>query len=323
MKKNTLGRFFPFILAFVLFLMVLAGCSTNSEPDLFKETTDEIKYEADNEYLSFEEAVQRSTDIVMATFEGYHKYEHYNELEFSISKILKGETEEPTIYVFEVITSVSTTGEKDVSYTTGQYNFIPGHDYLLVLERDISVYYDHDRYTMLGEIFLPIDEDTGFYMYNEPIENHSNQLDAKIKTTGSLVDLVGDLSKSAKNDVSFYGTEYSTSEDLSEISAQSDYIVQVTIDEQIIDGVLNDTQTFSSSIKELLKGEFSAEEIEEWEDTIYVVFNKGEVVPGEEYILLLNRTDPQSRLFIHSSKNSVHQITNDQDVEWIYNELGF
>lgn len=51
----------------------------------------------------------------------------------------------------------------------------------------MSIYYDHDRYTMMGEVFLPPDDDIGFYI-NQPIEKFSDQSQTKITTANVLLD---------------------------------------------------------------------------------------------------------------------------------------
>ena len=311
-----------FISILILLAVFVSGCSVENKNAPFKNTTGEIQYETDKEYVSFEEAVQQATDVIVATFKGYHKHDYYTELEFEISEILKGETEESTIYVFETISGVSVTGEKETSYTTGQCNFIQGNDYLLILEREISVYYEHDRYTMVGEIFLPLDDDIGYYMYNQPIKEFSGQLHTH-ENANSITSVVKELCETEQNEVTFYGSEYVTSTDIDVILEQSDYIVRVHVDEQMIEGVLNNTQTYSCTITELLKGEFTEDEKEEWENVIYVIFPKDEVSAGEEYILLLNRADTSSRLFVYSSKNSIFQVANEEEAQHLYNEFGY
>ena len=149
-------RIMPILL---VLLLMLSACGTqnakNQTPKADGNAMHEPVAQAVVEFLTFEDALQRCTDIIRARFVGCHNYETYRELEFDVLEIAKGSTTVKTIYILEQFSTVSVLNT-DMLYTSGIYEYEIGAEYLLVLERNVSIYQEHERYVQLSDIYIPL-----------------------------------------------------------------------------------------------------------------------------------------------------------------------
>ena len=259
------------------------------------------------EYLDFEDSLQTCTDVIIGQFVRALEYESYNELEFKVVETLKGSTSDDTIYVFEEHIGIGVVGTS-YSYTSGTYNYVPGQKYLLVLERNISVYQEHDRYLQLSDIYIPLSSLSDSMIYNQDIRDHMKE-PYKLSTEAELVSYVENIILQAENSRDYYGTEYSQSDDLATVISESGYILQVKVGELIVVGRFADTETYRCSLQETLQGDWSYLTKEDLDSGIVVVFPRGTVSPGGEYIVLLNKVDANSLIFVLSSRISILQMS--------------
>ena len=113
-----------------LLLLVLLGTGCAAQPYAARRTAvhDRV-YQLDETYLSFEDSLSLSTDIVAAEFLGYDEQELYTELAFRVEEVLRGEAQPgETLFVFELPAVVELTD--DLRYTTGEDDYVPGARYL-------------------------------------------------------------------------------------------------------------------------------------------------------------------------------------------------
>ena len=283
-------------LATVIFL--LWGCApiTNDEFSSQQEPVEEILYEEEREFLTFDEAVERSTDVVIATFIEERSYNGYKEQEFRIKKVLKGATTASTIYVYTTPAYV-TLENTDITYTSGKNVYEAKAKYLLVLERHVSVYNEHDRYLPLGDIYMPIKQLEESKMYGQPLTDNST-LSAITSSTDTLK-YIETLAADSAGSVPFYGKEYAESDDLDEIADCATHILHVKVNSLLAKGASGDRETYRCYVKESLKGSVA-------ENNIFVVFFPGQVEEGKEYIVLVSRSGDTSLVFTLAAKqNSV------------------
>jgi hypothetical protein len=84
-------------------------------------------------YLSFEQALLRSTDIVIVNYVGQRPFgEHLIEIEFEVIDRILGNAAD-TIFVYATNTQASVIG--GTSYHQGEVSFTGGTNYLLALSR--------------------------------------------------------------------------------------------------------------------------------------------------------------------------------------------
>ncbi len=125
------------MLALILSLLCLAGCGRQEArptPSAPAPSASVVRY------LTFEQALAACTDLLQGQFVARHDRGSWRELEFRVTQRLKGATRADTIFVDD---------------TTAQA-YVPGQEYLLVLERQVSVYQQHDRYIALCSLYLPL-----------------------------------------------------------------------------------------------------------------------------------------------------------------------
>lgn len=320
MNTNKYLMFIPLCILCILFFF-LAACNSqrDSMQNLREVPESEIRYEHETEYLSFEEAIEQCTDVIRATYVRTHQYEAYSELEFQVDEVLKGATTAETIYVFEVPKLVSLEST-DVRYVSSSYIYEPGQSYLLVLERNVSIYYEHDRYNLLGDIYIPLANVSNSLMYNESLFSHAEALSITSTQASNIDSYIGEVISASENvGIDYYGSSFTTSEQISDILAGSSCVYTVDVNNLMVEGELNNSETYLCTVTNVYKGELAPEEIEEG---ILIVFFKDSVSAGEEYLVMLNRVDENSRIYTLSSYNSIFSLDNATILSEIEEELG-
>ena len=284
-------------LAAVIFL--LWGCApiTNDESSSQQEPVEEILYEEEREFLTFDEAIERSTDVVVAEFVKERTQSGCKEQEFRIKKMLKGATTASTIYVYTTPAYV-TLENTDITYTSGKNVYEAKSEYLLVLERHVSVYTDHDRYLLFGDIYMPMKQLEESKMYGQPLSDNAT-LSAITSSTDTLK-YIETLAADSADSVPFYGSDYVRSDDFGEIAEGATHILRVKVNSLLSKGADGDRETYRCSVKECLKGSVA-------DNNIFVVFFPEQAVEGEEYIVLVNRSGDETSLVfsLAAKQNSV------------------
>ncbi|HBL84598.1 MAG: hypothetical protein A2Y17_00585 [Clostridiales bacterium GWF2_38_85] len=98
----------------------------------------------------------------------------------------------------------------------------------------------------------------------------------------------------------YIGYDYVRSNKTEDIVANSKYIFRLKVDKFIDEVTINNTERYTCSIVESLKGNVVDKSIE-------VIFSKGTVELGKEYIVLLDNKE-HSIFYTLSSKNSVKPV---------------
>ena len=279
-----------------LLLLVLLGTGCAAQPYAARRaaTHDRI-YQLDETYLSFEDSLSLSTDIVAVEFLGYDEQEWYTELAFRVDEVLRGETAVgETLFVFELPAVVEVTD--DLRYTTGEDDYVPGTRYLLVLEREVSVYFAHDRFHLLGNCRIPLTDGAACTRYGQPLAATSA---LPAEATGLEVEAAVAAACASLPAPELPARRYTAAENMDEIAAASEDILVVTTLDALPPGELNGTQFYRCRVDEVLRGGTAVGE------TVIVVFFADTVAVGETVLVLANRSHPDSLVYTLSSARSV------------------
>jgi hypothetical protein len=290
---------------FISLLFMFTACAVPENPmDTPSPDTLDLPpaSQGDGELLNFEEAITISTDIISATYINSEQKDIYNILEFKVDKIIKGKTNSEFIYLLQLNNNVGVSNPEHDNNSI----YKSGETYLLTLQRKTSVFYEHDYYTTYGDIFIPLADISSSKMYDVSINQYCEYSFDANTTLEDLTEYINNqLAKAPFETPVSYGTHYTNSEDLKEIIKESEFVFQVMIGELDNIGVLSSSELYYCEITRVLKGNMTEDEL----DAKYKVrFFSREVISGEEYIVLVNRSDATSIIFVVSSKNSVYPL---------------
>jgi len=260
--------------------------------------------EAQSLPLTFDEAVDLSDCAVTAAFIGEHAYNNYSELEFHVNDILYGYVPDKSIMVFEM---------DDPDYDG--YMYTKNEIYTLILERTESLFYDHPRYLIISGIYIPITDTTKeITMDNKPILDDGN----RILNRNNISQYIKDKGRSILNSPIIHDNRdipFTTADALPEIIDNSDYVMEISVKDMVVEGRIGNSNTYICSVINVLKGGFL--------DThfIWISFLKEEVETGGTYTVMVNRLGRDSLIYVQSSKNSVVPADNIRVIEEINNYL--
>lgn len=312
-------KLFAVFLLIAIVIVSFCACATTppSEQPVFRTISGDRKLsQAQEADWSFDDAVKNSTNVVLATFKGYGKAETEPdyELEFAVNDELRGECGESTIYVY-----ISPSHWVDDSYE--EYNFIEDQEYLLVLEKHISVRYEHDRYLLLGNIFAPVSYNIGVYMGYQRLAQPEYSCNEELTRTDlaeyrkGLLSYAETLCDSSDRSTEPIGIPYTNSTDISDIIRESEFVLQV-VPREVLQGQNN---ILVCDVIQEIKGSYDVPQ------RIYLSNATGkEIVFGDVYYAALNRAngpDSDSIIFVVSSRNSLFNCATDASSKIVENEL--
>ena len=220
----------------------------NSEYAVVNEETRKL------ESLTFEEKIASSSCAAVAEFVSQHNDGEYMELEFRIEELLYGYIPEQHIYLFcrKDETPLTITGDP---YFDSENRYIAGQPYILIMRREDMLFYDHPRYLLSGNIFIPLDNLEQSTMDGQKIsaleeyEHVDGQgIIERIKEIRELTYTGGEFTEYD------HDLRYSTSEQISEIVAESDFVLEINIEYLLIEGFHNGN-TYICDIVQILKGD--------------------------------------------------------------------
>ena len=234
----------------------------------------EHENEAEHVELSEDEAIRQSTHIVIAELVSTGEY-----FLFHVQETLKANSDiEDEIYVVPYPDET-----RMVARTIGK-------SYLLFMEKNSAVFYEHDIYTLLKDC--------------EPIDSEER----RTEITEKVLALADQNTAPA-----YYGNSFTESTNMLDILAVTYHIVTVKV---IDEGVRSDaypTVCCSCTVTNVYKGNLQKD------DTIQITFfADDQVQPGKEYLVLLSESKDSAPIYTLSSRNSVfdldHIAMNDQTV---------
>ena len=285
-----------FLLAAVLIVVYTTGDFKKKE---LKIPWTEIEWEY---YPTFEDYLTDATHVFYGTFKGiYINKKGYVEYKFHVNQTLKGNKVASTIYI-----PGSSVGSSQIELKGMPYE--KGKKYLLVLERNRSVLYDHDLYEVLGRSIFPLDNLGKSYIVGGSIDELSN---FNFNENATVISLTAYINKRVKTKEAQKAPEYESiyeftdSNKLSEIVEFSQCIYKIRVDKIGDIGTYINYEDAKCEILEILYGEFIEDTIG---TNIFIYFISGTVRQGNEYIVLLSKAKSLSHYYEVSSKKSVHSV---------------
>ena len=254
--------------------------------------------------ITLEDMLALSDSILEAQFMYEEDCGLYRLYYFKPINQIRGRIDEPLFAVRYECRAVELT-ENGPKGEKPPYNFKTQREYLLVLERFISVTQPMDFYLIVGGL-----------EFEKPLENGegTNVYFSKLDEIRSAVKDVPLRSPA------YTGKDFIRSENPAEISKGSDYVLKVRIAESSGGSAHNDTEWFFCDIIEVYKYRGVIPE-----GKVEIIFPSDAVSQGDEYILMLTYPDnewPDDRpapFYIMSSKNSIYR-PDDPAVEDILRE---
>jgi hypothetical protein len=243
---------------------------------------------ASAETVSFEKAIEISDCIFLAAFLSYKEKNGYVEYTFEVNEVLRGNVSERTIHL------VDTVGETDVagtSYERGRDIYTVGEDYLLLTQRNDSLFYDYPLYVPVAGAFIPVKELGASAISGKPVS--VDEINAFLEKARRPVINAQAISET-KN--------YLTSDDLKAVTLASDLVLEVKINALLAEGIYNGNP-YNCTVVQSLKGA-PVNTIEGTNDIILTLL-KGSVALGETYVVMVNRIEETSVIYTQSAKNGV------------------
>ena len=263
-------------------------------------------------YYTFEECLYKATDIVKATFLGTIKSEpddyYFN---FEITEELRGDFDDSVISIFVNgcdyggLTANSPYSSPIREYDTYGIEYEVGKDYLLLLERRMSVHYDEDLLYPIHETLVLTLDDNGnpdiasSKMYGQEFEKHISWGEAfkAYILEGDFIEKILRITECNPKLKKDYWVIDDT--DITKVLKGSDCIFIVTVEELLEDDYKGRIGNYKCKIIRTIKGEAQSPEI----DGIYLTMHKVEV--GGTYLLALVKYDSGRENFFLSSRNSI------------------
>lgn len=287
-----------------LFLLLLTGCHGNDARALTPETVPAtttivdgvviysqepllapdkvLRTEYNVREMSMEEVVSETTHIVDAEFLGFYPRSRSNELVFRVASIYKGAFAEKNevIFVQELRSNYRLDPGQEAVYEVGQ-------KYMLFLEKYSSVYYEHDKYVQLGQVYMPeTDKDW------ESTHSETEKILSALTGTDSI-----------KDQFSQYGSPYTTSTKIVDALDVADSVFVIRVDSVFDEGLDTSTTAYFCSVTKTVTNTPLNN------GNLIIPFFDGTVEVGQEYLVLLCKTGEKSEIYNLASPNSVFTLT--------------
>ena len=229
--------------------------------------------------LSYEECLSAATHVVSAAYKGeYEIHGIYKDLVFTVTDRYKG-TDISDEFHLRVDKDTNSVAEDGIGYSATANGYKVGENYLLVLEKHVSVYNPYDLYLALGNIE---------------------------KTNDTTVAYVKNYVKDSVPPAA-QGFEFIRNSNLENVVDNTSIIAVVTSTEYIGGSENNDTSRYLCTVNEVLKGSIK-------DTDINVIFVTGSVEPDGEYVVMMEEMGPY---YILSSKNSVHDADDSNIIQQV------
>ena len=177
-------------------------------------------------YHDLEYVIDATTHIIVATYIEKYDYIGHCEYKFSVKSQIKGRIDDKYIYVYCRYWDKISTG-KGATYSDGG-NYKSGNDYILLLSKDVSVYFDHDRYSVWTGTFFPTDSPEDFAMFRtEPVAKHSSAPAETFSSTEIFIEYLKQQTAADTTKEEYGGREYTRSTDMETIVDEAEYVLRI------------------------------------------------------------------------------------------------
>ena len=299
-----------FTAVILLALVPLASCYKINDPEDYKMQNVFAGEQVDAS-VTYEQKIAEATHIVRATctgetnkgplIDGFLETEY---LRFRVTDTLKGSVDGGYI---DLRCPVDGNVIIEDGATYSNY-FRVGEDYILVLDKHVSVYFDQDWYSLVSP---------NYYTPRHVTTRGSAYDDFSVKYVESeLYDQMWEnyakiLSENPPA-AEFSGEDYIRSSDLNVIFDQSPCVFKVQIGESVQSGIGLTSNGFACSVIECLKGEPDGNLLKK------VRFIPDTVEEGKTYIVFLKQSGIFEDSYVITSKTSVVSVDDEAAVNEIY-----
>lgn len=250
------------------------------------ETQNVIRSETCVEYMTLDETITGSDNIILADNLGKSVIDGRIYYNFKVKTEYKGRVDSEYITVIEDDTTYSCISN-ELTYNAGD-GYQEGHEYIVMLGHDNNVY--EDMYYFSNQLIIESEDNklTGIMILGESVETNFKTID---DMANHIRDVIGENPSPEKEQI-----KYIVSDDINEIANFSDCIVKVKINGIITNNESN-RDLYECDVIETFKGETSS--------SIRPILFKNSVEIGKEYYLFLIDT---GNFYTLASKNSVYNI---------------
>ena len=204
--------------------------------------------------------------------------------------------------ITDVLSGGSLSPSKELAVTTSEEteSYRLGEEYLLLLGRHISVFFDQDRYVMQGSARIPLKHMEEAKILEQPMRNKADQ--RLLVSSDALIGYVQSYSLTRDH----YGIDYLQSASMEDTLAFADAVVKVRLGEQVPVETVGDRKVYEAVVLALYKGECEAENVlavlpagdEQWTPGEDLIIAAASVEEGSPLLLV-----PASRGSIYSEKD--------------------
>ena len=269
-----------------------AEIQSESDSETASDNTNYIQNEFSMEYLSFEELVKRSNIAVVAEYVETIRHDNYVEQKFLVKECLYGNVDEKEIYLYSNIGTVHVE-EIDYEYSEDASIYEKHTDYVLILEKSQSIFYEHDRYMLDADVLLD-DSNKEYRMYSNPVE---------LPEGVTIREYVCSLHEAIQHQEVTANKSAVYDDDYEEMMGKSVYVGRVSILEMVNEGKVHNGNVYRCKVEELIKGD----KLETYEDgTILITIVKDRVSVGNKYVIGFNPADEHSVIYVQSTLSGIY-----------------
>ncbi|MCC8196730.1 MAG: hypothetical protein LIO49_08055 [Ruminococcus sp.] len=245
------------------------------------------------EYYTFDDVILNSNVAIVGEYVETISHDNYTEQKFIVKDVLYGNVPDEEIYLY-ANSGIAEVTEIDYTYELGADIYTVGMEYILVMEKLESVFYDHDRYMVSADILLCEENDT-YIIYSEPIP-----------VTDSIRDYIISVYNSAEHG-EVIETVYEN--DIEELISESKFIGVVNIEGLEVEGTVQNSNTYRCTVETLYMGE----NLNTYSDgTILLSLKKNTVEVGESYVIGFTSSSDTSLIYSQSASDAVFELDDER-----------
>ena len=256
-------------LSILIVVLIFAGCSNvnkqkqedenidlpaKQEDENVAETNQDeefVQYEGEKIYLSFDEAIDQSYCVVTAKLNSINDKKTYREYDFTLEQVIIGDMTDSSLSVSEGYTENTINGStysSDMSYSTLNTEYKVGNEYILVLYKISSVYFE-DTYKIAGDIFIQLDDAGNIVRYQRYHEDEQPEFGDIKEFTDYIMTFID-----PSEERSIIGVPYTDSTEISDIVDASQYVIKAVIRDIYKELPNKDWTIYRCDVTESLRG---------------------------------------------------------------------
>ena len=296
------------VIVSIMVILLLAACNTQFGFGDITTSSGGMRVMGSVRYLTFEDAAQAATDVVVAEFVAQRPFgESLTEFEFIVHERIFGNAAD-RIFVYTFSSTNSAIRVVGGSFMDDDRQFTTNTQYLLLLEKLANVYANthEDGFLFLTNLVLDLDDPSGSTMHNESLSRHSSGMNFNSRSLTK--DMITSYVRALTQDNTPV-RDYIRSDKLVDIIEGSPYILVVEIAEPrslSSEGLSTDwmeTDIYYVTVVEVLEGDMQIG------DLLQVIFFANTVFTGERHIVAITPSDPNTRYFYRfTSRNSLFRM---------------